>query len=450
MIKPQSSDYIEQQRHDYSLYVMRSRAIPSIKDGLKAGQRRVLWMARDGQKYKSASLAGSTLPIHPHDSPEGSINTLAAPYGNNIPLFTGKGALGTLINPTAYGASRYTSVSTSKFTNDVVFRDIEVIPMVENYDGTLMEPEHFLPLVPICLINPAEGIAVGYATNIMPRAPDDIIIGQITHLKGGKNIGNPNPKFRPLNTESYHSEVQASGRTAYYFNGDIERKDTSTIRITKLPYGQTHLAVVNKLEALLESGTVVDYTDNSNNVIDIEVKFRRGVLKDVEDTELYRMLGLNIRHIENLNVLDFTGQAIWSTNPVDVIRKFTDWRLTFYVKRYQRLLNILNIDVQRLLDVILAIDKNIGQHATKVATKVELTELLQTIGIVDVQYIASLPIYRFTQEEYNKTKKQLDEAIKLQQEYESIISSRDKQKAIYISELQDILTQYNKGVYSSN
>jgi len=160
------------------MYVMQFRSIPCVTDGLKAGGRRVLWTARDGHKYKSATLAGATMPIHPHASPESAIDTLAAPYGNNIPMFSGDGAFGTLINPTAYGASRYTSVKVSKFTQDVVFRDIEVVPMKENYDGTLEEPVHFLPLVPVALINPSDGIAIGFATNILPRALNDIILGQ--------------------------------------------------------------------------------------------------------------------------------------------------------------------------------------------------------------------------------------------------------------------------------
>jgi len=88
------SEYVNEQRREYSLYVLQSRAIPSIADGLKAAGRRVLWTAKDGKKHKSATLAGATMPIHPHASPEGAINTLAAPYGNNIPLLHGDGAFG--------------------------------------------------------------------------------------------------------------------------------------------------------------------------------------------------------------------------------------------------------------------------------------------------------------------------------------------------------------------
>ena len=448
MTKSQSSAYIEQQRRDYSLYVMRSRAIPDVRDGLKAGGRRALWTGRDGSKYKTATLAGATMPLHPHAECSEAISKLAAPYGNNIPLFVGKGAFGTLINPSAYGAGRYTTVSTSKFTNDVLFRDIEIVPMMENYDGSILEPIHFLPLIPVCLLNPAKGIAIGYATSILPRALDDLIIGQITHLKGGKSISDPIPKFNPLTTEAYHLEVQSNGNTAYYFNGEVVRKDTSTCTITKLPYGQTHSEVIAKLDDLLESGNVVDYTDNSKNVINILVKFKRIFLRDLSDVELYKMLGLSVRHIENLNVLDFTGQAIWSTTPANIIRKFTDWRLEWYVPRYERLRDLLQHDLQKLYDVRCAIKHKFTNIVTKAQGRDELKEFLTVIKVVNLDYIADLPVHRFTEEGRLKNEEKIAAGEAQMTVYLNLLGSEQLRKDMYASELKEVLLKYNKGQYN--
>ena len=225
------SEYVNEQRREYSLYVLQMRAIPSIADGLKAAGRRVLWTAKDGKKYKSATLAGATMPIHPHASPEGAINTLAAPYGNNIPLLHGDGAFGTLLNPTAYGAARYTSVKVSEFTKDVVFKDIELVPMQDNYDGTLEEPVHFLPLVPISLLNPSEGIAVGFASNILPRALEDIIDDQIKHLQN-QRIKEQWPGFYPTSSVVEHVEGNK-----WEFFGESEQVNATTLRITQLADG---------------------------------------------------------------------------------------------------------------------------------------------------------------------------------------------------------------------
>ena len=446
MIKPKSSQYINEQRRQYSLYVLSHRAIPAIVDGLKAGGRRVVWTARDGSKYKSATLAGAAMPLHPHASPEGAIDTLAAPYGNNIPLFKGSGAFGTLINPTAYGASRYTSVTVSKFTQDVVFKDLEIIPMTENYDGTLQEPVHFLPLVPIALLNPSEGIAVGYSTNILPRSLDDIINVQLKHMKGQKLPDQLMPKFKPTNNVSY-AAVEAENGIAYYFNGEVVKHDTSSLTITKLPYGQTHKKVISKLDDLMESDTIQDYVDKSKDVINIDVKFKRGGLKDISDVDLYKLLGITVRHIENLNVLEFTGQKIWSADPIQMICEFTDWRLNWYVDRYLRLLGIAEAEYQRFLDIRIAITKDVGGIAKKVQSRSELMEVLTGFGIVNIEYIADLPVYRFTQDEYDKNEKRIADILITIAGYKQLLDSDDERKKVYISELQEILTNYNKGKY---
>jgi len=444
---PQSSSYINQERRSYSLYVLSHRAIPAVTDGLKAGGRRVIWVGRDGKKHKSATLAGAAMPLHPHASPEGAINTLTAPYGNNIPLFKGDGAFGTLINPTAYGASRYTSVTIAKFTEDVIFKDLEIIPMMENYDGTLEEPVHYLPLVPVALLNPAEGIAIGYATNILPRALDDVINVQLNHLNGKKQTSKLMPNFLPLQNAAYAAEEMDKG-IAYYFNGEIVKQDTTTLTITKLPYSQTHSSVIGKLEDLLESGTVVDYDDNSRDTINIRVKFTRGYLKDKPDVDLYKMLGLSVRQIENLNVIDFTGEAVWNTTPMELITTFTDWRLGFYVKRYERLRDLLMIDLQRYYDVKIAIANNVGGAAKKIQSRSELKEFLKEIKIVHVDYIADLPVYRFTEEERLKNEERIKEAEATLKEYQEILSSENSRRTIYIEELKEILNNYKRGKYS--
>ena len=386
------------------------------------------------------------MPIHPHSECSGAINTLTAPYGNNITLFKGDGAFGTLINPTAYGASRYTSVTVSKFTQDVIFKDIEIIPMMENYDGTLQEPVHFLPLVPVALLNPAEGIAVGYSTNILPRSLDDIIEAQLAYLKGKKQIAEIMPHFIPLKNKAYTSETTDTG-IAYYFNGEIVRHDSTNLTITKLPYGQTHKKVISKLDDLLEKDVIQDYTDKSKDVINIEVKFKRGQLKDLEDVDLFKTLGITVRHIENFNVLNFAGTAIWSTTPLELIHKFTDWRFEYYTARYQRLLELVQADMQRYLDIRNAIKNNAASFARKTLSRAELKELLFDFGIVNIDYIADLPIYRFTQEEHAKNEERIKEAQVTIDKYTLLLSSDDERRKVYISELQEVLTNYNKGKY---
>lgn len=442
-----SSQYVNSERRNYALYVMTSRAIPAVTDGLKTGGRRVIWTARNGQKWKSANLAGATMPLHPHAMPEGAINTLTAPYGNNVPLFDGYGAFGTLLEPTAYGASRYTSVKISKFTEDVMLRDIEIVPMVDNYDGTEIEPVHFLPLVPVVLINPTEGIAVGFATNILPRDLGEIIEYQIRVLQNKSTTALPlTPVFAPLNNPS----IECTGGTSHLFKGEYKHINATTVEITKIPYGQTHAKVLQKIEAECEKGNVNEWDDNSRDTVSIVVNFKKGYLSSLEDPNLiYSSLGLTIRHTENLNVIGFSGDSIWNTDVYDLTTAFTNWRLGFYVQRYERLRDLLLADIRRYLDIRIAITKNVGGVAKKTQSRAELKEYLALINIINVDYIADLPVYRFTEAEYNKNEERLKEAeIKLA-EYNELLSSEELRKGVYILELKEVLNKYKKGLYSA-
>lgn len=437
-----SSDYINEQRKFYSLYVLQSRAIPLIADGLKAGARRVLWMARDGQKYKTATLAGKALPLHPHAPPEGAINTIAAPYGNNVTLFDGMGAFGTRLNPTAYGAARYTSVKVSQFTKDVIFRDIELVPMVENYDGTLEEPQFFLPLVPQIVLNPTEGIAIAFATHILPHELDDIIKLQIKVLNKQKTLPKIAPSFKGV-------KATAQSGTMFYFEGKVKRVNTTTIVITEFPYNTSHKGYIDFLDKLIDNQKIVDYEDNSKDVINIEVKFKRGQLAKYDSAQLLTLLRLSTRESENLTFIDVDCESvITDLSAEETISYFTEWRLTWYKKRYQRLLEEVQKEIQRYKDILTAIKKDVGGKSRKTNNRQKLIEMLEGFKIVNTEYIAGFPVYRFTVEEKVKVENKLIDATVREKRYKTLLKSEGKRRKVYIEELREILQRYKKGDYT--
>lgn len=439
-----SSKYIERERKTYALYTLSSRAIPFASDGLKAAARRVLWTARDGKKYKSASLAGATMPIHPHSPPEGAIDTLAAPYGNNIPLLSGDGAFGTLLNPTAYGASRYTSVKISEFCKDVVFKDIEIIPLQENYDGTLEEPKHFLPLIPVVLLNPQEGIAVGFASNILPRTLETIVKSQIDYLEGRK-IKDELPAFGPTSQFATEMTQDKVGRERYTFIGSFKRTNSSAVEITNLPYGTVHEKYIEFLMAQEENGVIQEYEDNSKDQYSITVRFKKGTLSKMSEEDIINCLNLKTSITENLTIIDFDGERVIKVTYSELIAKFCDWRLGWYVQRYQRLAELIGIDIQKYKDILLAIQKNVGGLAKKISSRSELKDFLKEIGVVHIDYIADLPIYRFTEDERKKVEQKLKDASDQLSEYQQLLKSEEKRRIIYTSELKTILKK--KGDY---
>lgn len=445
MINITTSEYIEEESRVFSLYTITSRAIPYVTDGLKPSYRRALWVAKGGDKYKTATLGGLAMSYHPHGEVSEAINTIAAPYGNNIPYFKGMGAFGTLIQPTAYGASRYTSVTVSNFTKDVLFADIDIIPMQENYDGSLMEPKHFLPLVPNVLLNPISGIAVGFACDILPRSLDDIIEQQIIHLSGGEVV-EPPPSFQPTGSRAFGKNEKGE----WLFKGEFKRIDRQTVRITKLPYGGVHEKFVNKLYNVIEKiDDIVDVEDNSQEEICIDVKFKKGALSEYTDDLLIKMFGLVSSTSENLNVLDLSCTSVWSTTFVDIVKNFTDWRLKWYVNRYEKMANDIKKDIQRYKDILKAIEKNVGSVARKTQDKEELRMLLEAYGIVNIEYIADLPVYRFTENEKDKTTKKLNDSLTTLSEYEKLLNDEQLRKAEYINDLKVILNNFKKGKYTT-
>ena len=441
------SEYINDERRNYSLYVLQQRAIPHAADGLKAAARRVLWTGRDGTVYKSASLAGATMPIHPHASPESTVNTLAGFYSNNIPLLAGEGGFGTILKPGSFAASRYTSVSVSAFTKDVVFRDIEIIPHQENYDGKLTEPVHFLPLVPIALLNPQEGIAVGFACSILPRSLDSIIASQIEYLNTGE-VTDVYPAM--VSTDNWCEEwyEDKSGGIRWVFKGSFEKVNATTINITNLPYGMIHSKYITKLDKLIESGDVQEVIDGSVDQYNIQVRFKKGVLRGKTDDEILNILSLTNSVTENLNLIDFDGKRVLNTSYTEFVASFTQWRLNWYLQRYERLAGLLEIDIQRYLDVLNAIKNDVGGKAAKFKSRQDMKDFLATIGVVYIDYIADLSVYRFTEEERRKIETKLAEARKLMKNYQSLIKSEPKRKEVYLSELQEVLAKHKKGAYN--
>lgn len=437
MTNPTSSVYINDCHRNFSMYVLQTRAFPAISDGLKAGGRRLLWVARNGDKYKTATLAGATMPLHPHADASDTIDTLTKPYANNIPFFEGIGSFGTRLKPGATGAPRYTSVKVSEFTKKVMFADIELVPMKDNYDGTLEEPVHFLPLVPTVLLNPTEGIGVGFACDILPRSLGDVVDSQIAYLNG-KSFNEPPITFTPFEAISTSSEVIKSGNIRWWFEGEMIRVDTSNIHIGNTPYGLEHADLVEHLNGLIELGTIVSYEDHSAKEISIAVKFPRGALKQYSDEQLIRMLKLRASLTENMNMVDISGTRVMSMTYTSTIKTFTEWRLQWYLSRYKLLKEKLEKDIQRYKDIIHAIDKDVGGRGKKTANRAELTEWLTGIGVVYVDYIADMPIYRLTLAEAAKAKAKLDEALVQLAEYDALIADPEARRKIYIQELKDV------------
>lgn len=430
-----SSEYIENERREYALYILQNRALPSIIDGLKTPARRLIWTAKDGKKWKTASLAGAAMKLHPHGEASSVVNTLTSEYINNIPLFQGYGAFGTLLDTTAYGAARYTSVQLSEFAKEILFCDNELIPMIDNYDGTCKEPAHFLPLVPIVLLNPCEGIAIGFSCNILPRRLNDIIDFQIRLLK------NENARFKPIAPVFDSYEITATEsltkEDTWILEGELNGKT-----IVKVYPGLNHDKLISQLNKLIDEGYLKDYIDDSKAKFEIKLIPTNNFPTDY-DKQL-SLLGLVKNQKEIINIIDFDQQKVKNSSVRDLIYDFTKWRLQFFEKRYKLQKKQHEEKLSKVMDIIIVSKTDVGKLINNNKTQTEFKAALKKLGVRDVDYIASLPISQLLHssvEKYLKQKRDLDEKIEF---CGKIIENTDLQVQQYIKELKQIRNKYEK------
>ena len=173
---------------EYSMSVITDRALPDARDGMKPGQRRVLYamyednLTHDKQFRKSATTVGNVLGrYHPHgdSSVYGTMVRMAQDFSYRYPLVEGKGNFGNIDGDNA-AAYRYTEARLSKISEEMMGDiDKEVIPWNMNFDNTRREPAVLPSRFPNLLVNGAVGIAVGMATNIPPHNLGEVVDGTV-------------------------------------------------------------------------------------------------------------------------------------------------------------------------------------------------------------------------------------------------------------------------------
>lgn len=435
-----SSNYILESSREYSLYVCENRAIPKAADGLKDAQRKAAWIIRNkGDKIKTVSLGGemisSNLYLHGDASAAGTISLMAGEYVNNIPFFQGIGTFGTRTNPTGYSAPRYTYVKRSSVTQNLLYPDLDIVPLKENYDGSTVEPVHFLPLIPTVLLNGVSGIAVGWSTEILRRSFTDLVDATLNVLKG-KKLTRIKPYY-----EKYNIDVKHLEDNSWEFTGKVVKVDSSTAKVIELPPDLSLTKFKERLNGLEDDGKINTYTDSSTKVIDITIKFARGSIADWTEDKLIDFLKLRQKKTERIVVIDFNNQSIRQYETAEqLIVAFTEWRLGWYKTRYEKLINEAKYDLAFWQGIKDCFEAKLPESLQKVKNKSELLELIQgiTTGLDKNQTdrIASLPSYRWAADAYSDVKEKIKELKNSIKEYEGYLKDPNELKRIYSEELE--------------
>lgn len=400
-------DIINSDYRDYSHYVVENRAIPSMVDGLKPSQRKALYAATKTARkpIKTIGLVGETIKAgyhHGDQSLTGAINLMAADWANNLPLLDGIGAFGSRLTNEA-AAARYTSVSLSK-NFDKYFADEEILE--EHPDPENREPLYYLPLIPWVLVNGVRGIAVGFATEIQPRNPKELLEACQSIAKG------ENKKFKL--TPYYHDfkgTITPESVNTWLMTGVVKQTSTNTWMIEEIPYGVERSSYVDILDNLEDEGKIQSYKDLCDKSgFRFEIRFKRGVRKS--EDEVIKLLKLRRRLNENLTVIGPDGKVKVYESAQDLLGDFVAFRLVKVRGRIDHQLKTAQESLQALTAKLTFIKKVVdGKLSFQGKTKDWIRNWLKAEfpDFEDRDSFLNIPTYAFCDDEVRKLEKKIQE-----------------------------------------
>ena len=264
----------------YSAYVICSRAIPAIEDGLKPVQRRImhaLYEQDDGRYTKVANIVGQTMQYHPHG--DASIGDAIVVLANKLwgkgmgYLIDGQGNYGSLLTGMPHAAVRYIECRLTELAKNEVFnrKTTEYVP---NYDGRKKEPVYLPAKIPLLLMLGADGIAVGLSTAILPHNYIELLEAEICVIQ--KKPFELYPDFQ-LGGVMDVSEYQ-DGLGKVRVRAVIEEADKNRLVITQLPWGETTDSISDSIEDAIKKKKVKvrKIHDLTSSDVRIELELQAG------------------------------------------------------------------------------------------------------------------------------------------------------------------------------
>ena len=440
------SEIITEEYRTYQIYTLMDRAIPYLQDGLKPGQRRILytlWKNQGKGLMKVSSATGLVLTLHPHgpQSVEGAIVNLAQDYtfSNNYPVIDKKGYFGERME-TQPAASRYIECKLGKISSLLLFDDINQVEMVPNYDERMMEPLALLPKLPLMLLNGAEGIGTGFSSIIPSFHHKDIIASIIKTIKTGRP-----KKLKPF-VRYFDSQIEIGLNGKLIFNIRIEEID-GKIFITEIPRGYDATRLYRYLSKFIEKDYIKDFIDSSvDNEIKVELLFKKGGRPALEDIREKMKCSTSIT--PNYTLISDRGVKIFK-GPEEIIKIFTNQRLQVIKLRYELLSTDYKKKIQLNNEIIRFIKNKEYIKATTSKNRANYVKYLKEKKYVYSDYLVDMPIYRMVKEEVEKRKLQVKEDKIQLRECTKIAKSPSLVRKKLIEELTDIdlkLTQWEKDI----
>lgn len=281
------SDLYEDWFLDYASYVILERAIPSIDDGLKPVQRRILHSMNnieDGRYNKCANIIGSSMQFHPHG--DASIEDALVNLGQKDLLIDTQGNWGDVRTGDKAAASRYIEARISKFGLETLFNDKTTVWKL-SYDGRKNEPTNLPVKFPLLLAQGVEGIAVGLSTKIMPHNFCELIKSSISYLKGKSFKLYPDfPNGGMVDITDYN-DGKRGGKIRV--RSKIREFDKSTLVIDDIPYNTTTTNLIESIIKANDKGKIKirKVIDNTAEKVEILVHLHKNQSPSITIDALY-------------------------------------------------------------------------------------------------------------------------------------------------------------------
>lgn len=431
------TDYLDTKYLEYAKDVVEHRAIPSVIDGFKPVQRKIVTAGLQHAKskyYKIFQLTGIVASSMNYAHGDASLNdaiiNMAQDFKNSIPYFDRDGQFGSLRSPEA-GAPRYIGVKIND-TFSKLFRDLELVEY-KFEEGNKIEPKLYFPIVPTVLLNGQRGIAVGHGSDVLNRNPVDLV-NTITNL-----VKNGKWKEPGLYLSGFRGTIELNDEGSWEYRGVYEIVNTTTLKITEIPPSKSYEDYEAILIKLQDKGIIKSYEDNSSEYPEFIIKMPRATLADLEAKEaIMKTFNLVEKKSENLTLLDENFKIIKFDNVKDLCTHFVNYRLGIYTKRKELLLDKWGkqlVEKQNLIRFIsmyikgeLKIAKRPIQDILDDLEKLKFDKLNDSYD-----YLIKLPLKKLTKEEILQLKEDTE---KIKADIAHL--KKETEKDLYLADLAEL------------
>jgi len=475
---------------DYSMSVIIGRALPDVRDGLKPVHRRVLYAMSEmglehNKKYtKCAKVVGQTMGVyHPHGDSAiyDTMVRMAQPFSLRYPLIDGQGNFGS-VDGDPPAAMRYTECRLQRIAGEMLADiDMETVDFVPNYDESTAEPSVLPTRIPTLIVNGSNGIAVGMATNVPPHNLTEVLnatIELVNNPRAGllevlKHVQGPDfPTGGFIFGKSGIPAAYTNGRGRFLMRAKVGTenltKEKQAIIVNEIPYQVNKSKLIERIAELVNEKIVDDISDvrdeSDRDGMRIVIELKRGSQPEIVLNQLYK-------HTQMQESFSMIFLAVVNGQPrelglAEAIRCFIDHRIevvrrrTVFLLRKARerehILEGYKIALDNL-DTVIRIIRGSGSRAearenlfvwgkgVEIVVNLDRERLPgEERGLTyrQVDAILELQLYRLTQLSVDEILKELGEIRQRIAEYELILASETKLRAVIVKELEDVRDKY--------